>query len=79
MADALQLLVPILSGFEANKGEKILFFSLFLAFGISCAGQPSNASESPSAQNKKIKNMYMCVRKQFGASLPSREMHSVII
>lgn len=52
MADALQLLVPILTGFEANKGDKILFFSLFLVFGISCTGQPSNAFESPCAPNK---------------------------
>jgi len=39
VADAPQCLVPILSGFEADKGEKIFFFFLlFLAFGISCAG-----------------------------------------
>lgn len=62
MADALQLLVPILSGFEANKGEKILFFSLFLAFGISCAGQTSNASESPSLCTKQRLKICLCVR-----------------
>ena len=51
MADASQSVVPILSGFKAVEGENI-FFSYFWHLTSAVLGQPSNASESPSVQNK---------------------------
>lgn len=59
--------------------KRFYFFHYFWHLASVVLGSHPMPLSLPPHKTKKIKNMYMCVRKQFGASLPSRETHSVII
>lgn len=71
-------LSPFSVDFRPIREKRFYFFHYFWRLASVVLGRhPMPLSLPP--HKTKIKNMSVCVRKQFGASLPSREMHSVVV